>query len=300
MKICDLSLLENIEDNPMLLKDYFFKYHMLHSEFNIANLCAYNSNVLYKWSIYKDRLVLYANNYDFIYPPIGEPLPIEDYIKISDAFLKQGKTGRFLLTRKDFIEKNPGILDYFDYTPRRDLVDYIHTTDSLIKLSGKKLQKKKNLVNQFLKLYPNHTVRPINITDRDQCIELSKQWYNNKDQLASEDTQVRERDALVKSFQCMQDLELRGVAVYVNDKFSGFSIFSQQNNDTYTVHYEKFLTDIKGLAQFINFETAKMINELGGTYINREQDLGIPGLRQAKLSYDPCLLIEVGLLTRKN
>ncbi len=102
---------------------------------------------------------------------------------------------------------------------------------------------------------------------------------------------VEESDAMDMAFSHWNDLGLSGLMLMVKDEIVAFAVFSPLSSDTWDVHFEKSDMAFKGAAQMINYETAKFLK---GTarYINREQDLGISGLRKAKLSYVPHALIE--------
>jgi hypothetical protein len=139
-------------------------------------------------------------------------------------------------------------------------------------------------VSQFKKYYPNHEVKPITGDLIEKTSDYARQLFLNHKDVS--ETLTEEFQALNRAFKFFEDLHLEGLMLLVNDQPVAFSIFSRLNPTTYDIHFEKADLAIKGAAQMINHETAKCLTNKCD-YINREQDLGIPGLRQAKLSYDP-------------
>ncbi|MCG8619009.1 MAG: phosphatidylglycerol lysyltransferase domain-containing protein, partial [Desulfobacterales bacterium] len=109
---------------------------------------------------------------------------------------------------------------------------------------------------------------------------------------------IEEAAAIEKAFDNWDRLGLEGLVVTVDDNIAAFAVFSPLNLDTFNVHFEKANIAYKGAAQVINQETARYLSDRA-VYINREQDLGIPGLRQAKMSYDPHRLLVPWVLKLK-
>ena len=115
---------------------------------------------------------------------------------------------------------------------------------------------------------------------------------------------IREEAIVIrKGLESFNSIPLEGIAVYIkNDsgnQLIGFAVYSRLNRDTYTIHFEKVNYSYAGIAQVINWETARVLKDKC-KYINREQDLGIPGLRQAKLSYEPELIYPANFLSFKS
>jgi len=109
----------------------------------------------------------------------------------------------------------------------------------------------------------------------------------------------RELAALEYTLKHFEELQQQGLLITVDGKPVAFSIFEPINPSTVAIHFERALRSYKGLYQVINWETAKVIAEQGFEYINREEDLGDPGLRDAKLSYHPIQIIPAYELTFK-
>ena len=178
----------------------------------------------------------------------------------------------------------------FVFTEDRDYADYIYLRSDLATLKGKKFQPKRNHINRFRTLYPEYEYTPITHDRIQECLELEAAWCkaNNCDQ---HEGTGNERRALVYALHHFDELGLTGGILHVNGQIVAFTFGMPINEDTFGVHVEKADTRIEGAYAMINYEFANHIPEQY-TYINREEDLGIEGLRKAKLSYQPVLILE--------
>jgi len=165
--------------------------------------------------------------------------------------------------------------------------DYIYETQKLIHLPGDKLRKRKNQYNQFIKNY-NYSV--MDIHDKrviEDCLTFSKSWFENQD--VKNKQIICELEGLQDVLTHLDELNAIGMAVYVGGKIAGFTLGEKVNRKMAVIHVEKGDTQYKGIYAFINRTFAeKYLDEI--TYINREEDLGIAGLKKAKLAYDPIKL----------
>ncbi|MCF0256744.1 DUF2156 domain-containing protein [Bacteroides heparinolyticus] len=177
----------------------------------------------------------------------------------------------------------------FQFTADRDYADYLYLRTDLATLSGKKLQAKRNHVNKFKRTY-NYEYTPITPDRIQECLELEAIWCkaNNCDQ---HEGTGNERRALVYALHHFDELGLMGGILHVDGKIVAFTFGMPINQDTFGVHVEKADTSIDGAYAMINHEFAKHIPEQY-IYINREEDLGIEGLRKAKLSYQPAIILD--------
>lgn len=183
----------------------------------------------------------------------------------------------------------------FTCTPDRDNSDYVYQTTDLINLSGRKYHRKKNHLNQFKKSY-EYEYRELD-ADLVECfINMQEEWCKMREcvenpTLLSEDYAVRR--ALIH----FEELDYRGGAIIVNGRMEAFSLGEPLNLDTAVIHIEKANPDIPGLYTAINqMFTANAWSDKG--FINREQDLGIDGLRKAKESYYPHHMVNKYTITR--
>jgi len=266
------------------------------SNYNFSNLYIWGEIYKSRWKFYKERLVLYDGADDFISSPIGEPFTPKELAEISDNFIGQGKSGRFMFVEPEYIEKNKDIADFFSLEIDEDYADYIYKTQKLVELKGKKLHKKKNLVSQFLRNNPIYNVNKLEKKYSEECFKLAEKWC--KDRNCEKMGFKHEKSALGRALDKFDELGLQGLIMFVKDKMIAFSIFSEQNKNTADIHFEKYDSELKGCEQVICWESAKYLLPRY-EYLNREEDLGLEGLRQSKKSYEPEFILKTYKLYRK-
>ncbi|MDR1646083.1 MAG: phosphatidylglycerol lysyltransferase domain-containing protein [Tannerellaceae bacterium] len=185
----------------------------------------------------------------------------------------------------------------FRFIPERDYFDYIYLREDLISLSGKKYQPKRNHINKFTKLY-RYTYLSITPALVPECLMLECKWYKANRTDADAEELSYERRSMTFALQHAAELGLTGGAICVEGQIVAFAFGAPVNRDTFAVHVEKGDIHYDGVYSLMNYEFANHIPEQY-TYINREEDLGIPGLRQAKQSYRPHLLLEKNTAIKK-
>lgn len=173
------------------------------------------------------------------------------------------------------------------YTPRAT-ADYLYRRSDLVALTGKHYQPKRNHINRFLSLYPDHHYRPLTTDRIEECIRLEEEWCRNRGGCHDEGVRA-ERRALMRAFEAFDELGLQGGMLYVGDRLVAFTFGSMLNDHTFDIHIEKADTRYEGVFAMINREFARTLPE-EVEYLNREEDLGVEGLRKAKLSYHPAFL----------
>lgn len=180
--------------------------------------------------------------------------------------------------------------EQFTFTADRDYADYIYLRTDLATLKGKKFQSKRNHINKFRNTYPDYEYLPITPDRISECLELEAKWCKANDCDQQEGT-GNERRALIYALEHFEELGLTGGLLRVDGKIVAFTFGMPINKETFGVSVEKADTNIDGAYAMINYEFANHIPEQY-TYINREEDLGIEGLRKAKLSYQPVTILE--------
>lgn len=173
--------------------------------------------------------------------------------------------------------------DAFTFIQDEAYCDYVYLREKLATLSGKKLQPKRNHINKFIKTYPDYLFRPIESRDIPMLIEFADRWLQESENSESLQQENRVVHRLLEHFD---ELQLLGGVLFTAEQPVAFSLASPITNDTFDIHIEKALPHIDGAYTMINREMARLVPE-SYTYINREEDLGLPGLRQAKESYQP-------------
>lgn len=166
--------------------------------------------------------------------------------------------------------------------------DYIYLADKLISLSGKKYHGKRNHIANFKK--SDWEYRTLDESMFYDCIAFSAEEFNAAAAYTSHSA-VAEQFAIDMFFKYYKQLELKGGALYQNGKMVGFTIGERLNSDTFVIHIEKALHDVQGAYPTLFNEFIKKEAQ-GYKYINREDDVGIEGLRKSKLSYHPEYFLE--------
>lgn len=166
----------------------------------------------------------------------------------------------------------------------RDNFDYVYRVQDLTGLQGRQYTKKRNHVNQCLARY-SCEYEPITSENLNECIKMLERWCDTK-KCSDTPGLCGEYQAIMESFKHDELFKLIGGAIRVDGEIQAFALGEKLAPDTAVWHFEKAMPDINGLAQLINKWFAQYSLQQF-TYVNREQDLGIPGLRQAKESYYP-------------
>ncbi|MBE6935166.1 MAG: DUF2156 domain-containing protein [Ruminococcaceae bacterium] len=177
----------------------------------------------------------------------------------------------------------PGKLS-FEESP--DQADYMYEVEALRELRGKKLHGKRNFVNRFRATYEGeYEIVPLTAADGDEVLAFEEKWIAARG--ADEDFH-REAVAIRRAFDAFEELGMTGVALRLKGEIIAFALGSRINGDTILEDFEKAM-EIPGAYQTINQAFMQYCGE-GYTYVNREEDMGIEGLRKAKLSYAPAYL----------
>lgn len=185
---------------------------------------------------------------------------------------------------------NEAMPGFFKAEADRRFTDYIYRRDVLSELAGKKLQPKRNLVNRFLRTYPNHEYLPLTPELIPECLELERRWNSERMENKGQAESIEERRSIETVFEHWDALGAIGGVVRVDGKLVAFTYGSPINYDTFGICVEKADVSYEGAYAFINREFARRIDP-SFIYLNREDDLGIEGLRQVKLSYQPEVLL---------
>jgi uncharacterized protein len=163
----------------------------------------------------------------------------------------------------------------------RDNFDYLYYRNDLAELAGKKYHKKKNHVNNFLSAYPDHELRQMSTEHVPAAIEILDRWRKDK----NEDGDYR---AAREALDLYDSLTLKGAIFFIGGKPAAYCLGeSIARGKMFAIHFEKAIDEYKGIYQFVNQAFAASLPRFF-TLINREQDLGNEGLRQAKMTYRPC------------
>ena len=278
-----------VADKPL------FDYYILSSEeqncdLNFANIFCWSSTYHSEVAEVEGFLVIRFDNGDakcYMQPVgSGDKATILEILR-QDAFEQRSPLRLYGLSAewRNFLEEN--YPDEFAFDAPRALCDYIYRTKELAELPGRKYQPKRNHLNRFVAHYTWHA-EPLSRANIKDCLTLYKKWLSGR---TMGEAEIAEQQALHRAFDNFEELGLRGLVLYVEDKAVAFSYGTPISQTTFCTHIEKHDSTIEGAATMIN---RLMAQSLDGEFefINREDDLGLEGLRFAKMSYHPALLLD--------
>jgi len=284
LKFKDISIEDRQEIESFLLKYSSFCL----SAFTFSSLIAWSSVYHYQWAVSLNTLLIkflhLEDNNEHFMQPVGEfPEALQD------AAIKLAETLSYRLTifgvSNTFLGQYPVFTSHFERIENRDMDNYIYSALDLADLKGEKYQPKRNLLNQF-EAQNKWTSEPVTSLNIPACFEVIHAIYI-PDALDEKSYLAKELKALAFVLNHFSQFNQEGILIRIDGKPVAFSIYEHLNNSTCVVHFEKAIRTYKGLYQLINRETAKKIKSKGCEFINREEDLGLEGLRKAKLSYYP-------------
>lgn len=188
-------------------------------------------------------------------------------------------------------EFNSIFSEEFSQIESRDDFEYLYLTQKLANLSGKAFHSKRNHIAAFTKQY-DWQYENINQNNLNDVLKMADEWTTQMEDSGADTQSVRVENAALKDLLPKMDaLDLKGGCIRVNGKVVAFSVGSPINDEVFDIHIEKALNQYRTAYAVINREF--ILNELNGyKYVNREDDMGIEGLRKAKLSYKPDILLK--------
>lgn len=263
--------------------------------------CEYSFVNLYLWgrqtaAVVGGYLTLFSHfNGHSVYPfPVGQGdiRPVLDAI-IADS-RQRGIPCRFTsLNQADMELLEAFYPGKFRFRCEISDFDYVYNIDDLADLKGRKFQQKRNHMNRFEATYPDWRVEELDEATMADARALVDHWFDHKEE-APEMDMCLEKLALRRAFEHFKELELEGLVLYVEGEPAAVTMGSRLSEDTFDVHFEKAREDVPGAYGAINRAFARYLRDKYPElqYLNREDDLGLPGLRKAKQSYNPAFLVE--------
>ena len=200
-------------------------------------------------------------------------------------------TGMTAGDRQELEELFPG---KFQFKTVRDSFDYVYAIDDLADLRGRKFQKKRNHVNRFRAEHPNYEVRELNACNLHQALAMVDDWYRIRMKEDPEGDYLLENLAMARAFQNCRNLGLEGILLLDQGRVLAVTMGSRMSSDTFDIHFEKAREDVDGAYNTVNCEFARYLRLKypDVRFLDREEDMGLEGLRKSKLSYNPHHLVE--------
>ncbi len=272
-------------DDRLFVTDYLRRFPPVVSELTFTNLFAWRHTRPVWIDEFESSLLVFAQTKMGVVL-LGNPVGPVSLAEVFDAYGGEiAGADRFPKEKLADANLPPGATVIED----RDNADYVYRREDLAALAGRNFTKKRNHINQCLAAY-DCQYETITAATAAECLALQDRWCNDRN-CKIEPGLAGEYQAIEETLRHYEEFALTGGAIRIAGRIEAFTVGEALNPSTAVTHFEKAMPQFQGLAQLINQWFAK--NNLGDfEYINREQDLGIPGLRQAKESYSPEHLVE--------
>jgi hypothetical protein len=275
------------------IRQILWEYQAETSELTFTNLFIWRNHYGLSWCLAEDCLLLLsrpAQGEPFAWPPVGPP-PRQRLTRQLLAWLREelGLTDPSV-ERADArlaaeVSSTPGLAA----APQRDHFDYLYDTTELIHLSGRKFHDKRNHLNAFRRTY-RFRYEPLEERHLAPCLKLADHWCQFR-RCAEDFSLLGEWEAIKEALTHFGELGLAGGVLFIDDRVAAFTLGELLNRETVVIHIEKAAPEVKNAYAAMNQQFLEHAWS-AVPWVNREQDLGEPGLRTAKLAYNPVRLVE--------
>jgi hypothetical protein len=281
-------------------RDFFVKHYerfpQVHSDNTFTNMVCWNHYAHYRFAFIEGNMVISTTieGKTRYRSPIGPQNP-DLLADVMNLAARSSDDLSFLILDPETKEWIHGLYPELNFYPERKYFDYVYRTNDLAELPGKKFATIRHQLNQFQRNC-SPIVEPINEDNIGDVQNFLDQWCDWKD-CDSDPMLANEKEAVLFALSHYIELQLSGLAIRVEGKIGAIALFEGLNTDTALVHFEKGLPECKGIYRAINAETAKFLSK-DYAYINRESDMGIEGIREAKMRYHPAHMVEANFIGR--
>jgi hypothetical protein len=281
-------------------RDFFSRHYALypqtHSDNTFTNMVCWNHYAHYTYA-YVEKCVIIASTIGSVTrlrPPIGprNPAVLRSVIRLASEVSDNEPVG---LIDPDTARWMQGVCPAIVLVPDRNHFEYVYRANDLAGLPGKNYLTIRRQVNKFRRNCEN-VLEPISRENWEEVKRFLIEWCEWKG-CEGDPVLAHEKEAVFFAIDHFNELPVRGLAIRVFGKIGAISIYELLTADTALVHFEKGLPDCEGIYKAINNEVAIRLAP-HFTYINRESDLGVTGLREAKMRYHPHHMVEVYSLKR--
>jgi len=263
------------------------------AEFTFANLFLFRRAHRYQVSRRGGLLLITAQGYGggrYAFPPLGEG-DVEEAARLLCRRLREEGARPVLFPVPPATLEGSFPAGEWVGELDRDQADYVYSREDLAHLAGRKYHKRRNRLLKFLREeVGNYSYEKLGDEHLTECRELAAGWCDIRCSAERPSTYL-ETSATLEALAHYRELGLRGAVIRLEGRVRAFCLGEELNPETFVVHFEKAEPGREGLAQLINRDFCLRGLE-GYRFVNREQDLGDPGLRQAKEAYHPVRLTE--------
>ncbi|MBS4053921.1 MAG: DUF2156 domain-containing protein [Thermaerobacter sp.] len=239
---------------------------------------------------------LYGGDSNIYGVPHGGDFSAALKVLMADARAKGHRFRLWGMTKEQVAEVEREMPDVFRYRLDRDGSDYIYHTSDLVNLAGRKFHDKRNHLNRFRRTY-DYTYEDLTEQNLPDVVDITREWIYGHSASTAEELFL-ENCAITRAVKHFSQLGLQGGLIRILGKPVAFTLGEAINSEVFLVHFEKALSGYNGLYAAINQEFAA--RQLASyKYVNREEDMGIEGLRNSKLSYNPAFILEKYIVNLK-
>ena len=269
------------------------------SECTFTNLFMWRRCYAVRWAVTNNHLIIEPNAFEssWILPPYG--LENDDALFKSAIeyaardYQSRGKKLQIRAITENEKERLERLFpNQFEYEEEVDIEDYIYDAEKLRTLAGRKLSKKRNHINAFKSEYPDYEVVPLTDDNVDDAWDFIEHWCGQRNCKENvDDSLLCEREAICDALYNRKELGYEGIMIRVDGQIVALTFGEMVNHDTVVIHVEKAFPEYRGLYPVVNQDNLNTFWK-DAKYVNREEDMGLEGLRRAKQSYYPEYLLK--------
>lgn len=283
----------------------FVKKFEPYSDFNFVSLWSYNTEDDFELSLLNGNLVLKMNNYITLkpfYTFLGTQQISQTISTLLDFSKSQNLVPEIRLIPEINVQSELNSLsEQFDMKEDPDNFDYVYDLDEFVVAEGGKYKVLRNMISKFTRTTESFLCSLADLQDeqvKNQIIELVHEWGEAKDK--DEEEIQNELISINRLLSSSAHLNLTCLCLFIDEKLKAFFISEKIDDEYGLAHFRKADPSIPGIFQFIDYENAKHLKQLGCKYLNYEQDLGIPGMRKSKQSLNPVKFLKKYTIQRLN
>ncbi|MBN1382520.1 MAG: DUF2156 domain-containing protein [Deltaproteobacteria bacterium] len=288
------------------LKPYFANQHYQLSGYSLTSLIVWQQPKPY-FAIRENTVIMYAESER--HPEdkyLVLPVSVDGEFSPPMLYDLTQETGipRYWFVPEDYLKRQSmAEIDSLFHCEEQPLFeDYVYLASDLAELKGNKYSKKRNLINQFLRNHGDSgrvSVGTITPQNAEECLAFLEKWCDEYAlETPPDEDFMCEKEAVTNTIKNIDTFDVKSHVIGIDGAVSAFGVCSHLNAETVVLNFEKAYSGVKGLYQYLDQECAKLIYKRY-KYINKESDMGIPGLTHAKKSYYPVKRIKSYRLTIK-
>lgn len=285
----DFKLIEKSDISEF--KKYYDYNTALGCDLNVLNAYLWRNEYNIKFAVFEQTLVkAYFNDDDTVWGycmPSGKSVRSALYAIMDDAkergispFIVMLTTGQRGMLESTFPSR-------FEYTRSPENQDYIYVTEELVTLAGKKFHAKRNHISKFYKTYSDAHFETLSNSNKADALKVVEEWCKEN---SIDINGYEEANVIKEALEIGDDFDMKGALLYVDKKPVAMTLGSEISPMIFDINFEKALREYDGVYSVINNEFAKLLTSY--KYINREEDMGLEGLRKSKLSYNPLIILD--------